>query len=173
LLGVNCGFGNHDCATLPRSAVDLDGGWVTYPRPKTGAERRCPLWLETVAALREVYAKRPDPKDEADNGLVFITRKRGPFSQKAEYGWNDTVSAVFGKVLTRTGLRRKGRSFYGLRRTFETIGGESRDQVAVDYVMGHLRGDMASVYRERIGDDRLRAVVEHVRKWLFGEGESK
>jgi hypothetical protein len=27
---------------------------------------------------------------------------------------------------------------------------------------------MAIVYRERIGDDRLRAVVEHVRRWLMG-----
>jgi hypothetical protein len=32
---------------------------------------------------------------------------------------------------------------------------------------------MASVYRERISDDRLRAVVEHVRKWLFGAEEGK
>jgi hypothetical protein len=39
--------------------------------------------------------------------------------------------------------------------------------VAVDAIMGHSREDMASVYRERIGDDRLRAVAEHVRKWLF------
>jgi hypothetical protein len=34
--------------------------------------------------------------------------------------------------------------------------------------MGHAREDMASVYRERISDERLRAVVEHVRTWLFG-----
>jgi hypothetical protein len=39
--------------------------------------------------------------------------------------------------------------------------------VAVDAIMGHSRDDMASVYRERISDDRLRAVVEHVRKWLL------
>ncbi len=45
--------------------------------------------------------------------------------------------------------------------------GESRDQVAVDAIMGHSREDMASVYRERIGDDRLRAVAEHVRQWLL------
>src|SRR5262245_4412681 len=36
LLGINCGFGNADCGTLPMSAVNLDGGWVDYPRPKTG-----------------------------------------------------------------------------------------------------------------------------------------
>ena len=32
---------------------------------------------------------------------------------------------------------------------------------------------MAAHYRERIGDDRLRAVVDHVRVWLFGSSESK
>ena len=32
--------------------------------------------------------------------------------------------------------------------------------------MGHARGDMASVYRERISDERLRAATEHVRSWL-------
>jgi hypothetical protein len=44
-----------------------------------------------------------------------------------------------------------------------TIGGEAKDQVAVDHTMGHARDDMASAYRERISDERLRAVVEHVR----------
>lgn len=38
-----------------------------------------------------------------------------------------------------------------------------------DAIMGHSRDDMASVYRERIGDDRLRAVAEHVRQWLWGK----
>jgi hypothetical protein len=41
LLGVNCGFGNSDCGTLPQSALDLAGGWISYPRPKTGIPRRC------------------------------------------------------------------------------------------------------------------------------------
>jgi len=60
-------------------------------------------------------------------------------------------------------------TFYALRHSFETIGGESRDQVAVETIMGHSRDDMASVYRERIGDDRLQAVAEHVRQWLWGK----
>src|SRR5262249_52994069 len=34
LLGINCGFGNADCGTLPRTALDLERGWVNYPRPK-------------------------------------------------------------------------------------------------------------------------------------------
>ncbi len=61
LLGVNCGFWNSDCASLPLSAVNLDKGWVEFPRPKTGVSRRCPLWPETVAAIREAIAQRPEP----------------------------------------------------------------------------------------------------------------
>jgi integrase len=78
-----------------------------------------------------------------------------------------TVTAAIGQLVSKLGLVRRGHTFYALRHTFETIGGESRDQVAVDAIMGHSREDMASVYRERLGDDRLRAVVEHVRRWLF------
>jgi integrase len=34
-LGINCGFGNADCGNLPLAAVDLDRGWIDFPRPKT------------------------------------------------------------------------------------------------------------------------------------------
>ena len=40
LLGLNAGFGNTDCASLPRSAVNLDSAWLTFPRPKTEVQRR-------------------------------------------------------------------------------------------------------------------------------------
>src|SRR5262249_20129152 len=75
LLGVNCGYGNADCGTLPLSGLDLERGWARYHRPKTGIDRRGPLWVETVAALREALAKRPTP--EAEAGLVFITKYGG------------------------------------------------------------------------------------------------
>jgi integrase len=80
----------------------------------------------------------------------------------------DRVTDAMARLLGKLGLVRRGHTFYSLRHTFVTIGGESCDQVAVDAIMGHSRDDMASVYRERIGDDRLRGVVEHVRIWLRG-----
>ena len=169
LLGINCGFGNSDCATLSAKALYLKAGWIHYPRPKTVVDRRCPLWRETVAALQEAITSRPTPKDTKDAGLVFIT--------KYGQGWAGgatsarPLSCEFRKLLTKLGLHRPGRGFYALRHTCETIGGDSRDQVAVDFIMGHApaSGDMSSIYRERVDDHRLVAVVEHVRKWLFGE----
>ena len=71
------------------------------------------------------------------------------------------------KLLIELKLRRDGLSFYTLRHTFATEAGASRDQVAVDLIMGHADASIAAHYREHIGDDRLRAVTEHVRKWLF------
>ena len=166
-LGINAGFGNADCATLPIKAVDLQSGWVCFPRPKTGVDRRCPLWPETVAAIQDATTNRPSPTYDEDAGLVFVTKYGQRWSKETSKA--NPIFAEFRKLLVRLGLHRPGLGFYALRHTFETIGGDSRDQVAVDHIMGHSRNDMASVYRERIDDARLVAVVNHVRSWLFGE----
>lgn len=164
LLGVNCGFGNADCGTLPLAALDLDGGWANHHRPKTGVARRCHLWPETVAALRAWLAVRPDPADPAHAGLAFLTARGAPWHKATS---DCPLAKETRKLLDALGVGGN-RSFYALRHTFETVGGEARDQVAVDHVMGHARDDMASAYRERISDGRLKAVSEHVRRWVHG-----
>jgi len=164
-LGINARFGNADCGELPLSAVDLDAGMIDFPRPKTGIARRCPLWPETVAALREALAKRPEPKSEEDVGLFFIT--------KYGYSWcKDTstnpISQETAKLLKALEINgRKGLGFYTLRHTFRTIADESKDQPAVDFIMGHEVPHMSAVYRETISDARLRAVADCVRQWLL------
>ena len=42
-------------------------------------------------------------------------------------------------------------------------------------IMGHApaSGDTGSVYRQKISDERLRRVVGHVRRWLFGDKKRK
>jgi integrase len=163
LLGINCGFGNADCGTLKRSALDLAGGWVNHPRPKTGIERRCPLWPETIEALRESLAKRPTPKDPDDEDLVFITQRGGSWYKEVA---DSPISKETRKLLDELGINGH-RSFYALRHGFETIGGEAKDQVAVNSIMGHVDTTMAGTYRERISDERRRAVTDHVRAWLW------
>jgi integrase len=167
LLGINAGLGNHDCGSLPIAALDLDGGWLNYPRVKTGVPRRCPLWPETVAALREVLEARPKPKNEADAALAFITQTGG--CSWAKDTRDNPITKETVKILKAIGIHRKGLAFYALRHTFETIGGGCRDQVAVNHIMGHADDSMAAAYRERIDDSRLRAVAEHVRSWLWPE----
>jgi hypothetical protein len=54
-----------------------------------------------------------------------------------------------------------------LRLTIRTVAYATKDRVAVGSITDHARYHMASTYRERIGDDRLRAFTEHVRRWLF------
>ncbi len=163
LLGVNCGFGNSDCGTLPLSAVDLEGGWLDYPRPKTGVARRCPLWAETIQALRDAIAHRPEPKSDAAAGLLFVTRYGQPWGKDIA---DSPVTKETRKLLDKLGINGH-RNFYCLRHTFQTIGDEAKDPIATRFIMGHADSSMSATYREDVSDERLQAVVEYVRAWLF------
>lgn len=165
LLGINCGFGNTDCGTLPSEALDLDRGWISHPRTKNENPRRCPLWPETVEAIRQAVEARPRPRGEAESNLVFLTSRGAAWVRT-----NDRpISKEIRKLLQLLGFHRPGLSFYSLRRTYETVAGESLDQPAVDFVMGYVpeQSDLAARYRQRISDERLVAVTNHVREWLF------
>jgi len=165
LLAVNCGFGNNDCATLPITGLDLDCGWLDFPRPKTGVQRRCPLWPETVTALREALAKRRQPKDESHAGLVFITAALGTFAKDTT---DNPVTKEFAKLAKTLGLKQKGRGFYSLRHTFRTVARHAKDLEAARAIMGHESGHVEEGYEhEPIEDARLRAVTDHVRTWLW------
>ncbi len=180
LLGINCGFGPADCGNLPIKSLDLKNGWIDYPRPKTGVARRCPLWPETIEALTQSIPKRPEPKDNADAGLVFLTKYGQRWAKDSK---DNPISKEFAKILKplkvnrgrkQEPVYRKGLGLYTLRHTFQTIGDGARDPVATRAIMGHAEAsnDMSAVYREGVDDDRLRAVTDHVRQWLLPE-ESK
>src|SRR5262245_11084376 len=159
-LGVNCGFGPADCATLPVAAVDLSAAWIRYPRPKTEVDRSCPLWPETVEALARSLRRRYEPTAETE-GRFFVMRDGRP--------WDNSCNPIckhFRQCLERAGIERGG--FYWLRHVCETTGGAAKDQVALNAIMGHVDGSMAAVYREEIEDSRLLAVANHTRHWLFG-----
>ena len=166
-LGINCAFGNTDCAVLAVAELDLDGGWATFIRQKTGVKRRCPLWPESVAALRAALAARPLPSDPTLASRVFITTRGS--------AWSDlSVSAEFKKVRAKAGLAGAS-GFYALRHTFITQARKARgiDTDAIRMITGHVTNEddmLSSVYDEDwndVGDERIRPVADYVRDWLM------
>ena len=91
-LALNTGTNNADCANVTRKAIDLEAKTLTWKRWKVRRKehakvRVIPLWPETVAALREAVAIRPDAKDPADANLFFLTyqgRQWGQWSLSQE-----------------------------------------------------------------------------------------
>lgn len=170
LLGLNSGHGNTDVSNLQNEHIDLDSGWLDYPRPKTGIERRCPLWSETVDAIRAAIAVRPEPKDPSDADCVFV-KLNGYRWVRVDGRKTDTVATQFGGLLRKLDINgRRGLGFYSLRHTHRTVADRSQDQVACNHIMGHSDNSMAANYTHHIDDDRLQAVTEVVREWLFSNG---
>ena len=118
--------------------------------------------------------QRPIAKNDADDPLCFLTSHGKPvwweaIKENGETYMCDNITKSFTKLCETCKITRSGRGFYSLRRTFETVAGASKDQVAVDYVMGHVDESMAAIYRQGIDDHRLVDVGQHVHKWLFGK----
>jgi integrase len=102
---------------------------------------------------------------------VFITKDGHAWAKATS---TNPVTQEMTKLLRAAGFDgRKGMSFYGLRHTFRTIADEAKDQPVADQIMGHEIPGMSSVYRQKIGDDRLKAVTDRVRAWLFAEAASE
>jgi integrase len=165
LLGINGAMGNADVGNLPQRALDLENGWCDYPRVKPAIRRRIPLWPETVQALQLAIAVRPKPLNPADADLCFI----GPRGKNYRKGFR--VSAEFLKAASEVGVPGE---FYNLRRMFQTIAEGCLDFPAVSAIMGHApkSGDMSSVYRQSISDERLLAVTSFMRSWLWAAEKS-
>jgi len=174
LLGINCALGNTDIGQLELRHLDLDNRWLNFPRPKTGIKRRIRLWPETVDALHNVLKERENkrqrkrkvPWTDPHPELVFLTKYGQPWHNGTA---DNPTTREMSKLLHKANLRRPGLSYYALRHTFQTIGEESGDVVAVRAIMGHApdSGDMGSVYRERMSDERLIRVAHHVHQWLY------
>ncbi|WP_439627726.1 hypothetical protein [Gemmata sp.] len=97
--------------------------------------------------------RRPKaPRDAANDGLVFITSKGESWHRPDD---RNPISAELRKLLNRLGVPGNADPQRPEAHVRDDRG-ESRDQVVVDHIIGHARDDMASVYRERISDERLR-----------------
>jgi integrase len=177
LLGINCGYGNTDIATLPLSVVAaaLESGWIEFARGKTGADRRAWLWPETADALRRYLKFRPKPRRPAYAGLCFLTREGQPYVRNVRDAAgehvrvDDKLGERYRKLLRRLGQHRAGVGWYSLRRTCRTIAAETGQERAIDLVLGHSESadDQGATYTLVIADEVIRSVLSHVRSRLF------
>jgi integrase len=153
LLGVNGGLGRADLVTIRKWNLTRKKGWLILSRSKTGIERRIPLWPETMAAIQEL----------PDRDILF--------PKLTNNGNSDPLSERLYALAKLSEVRLPPKSaFYTFRRCFRTAADRLADRRAVDAIMGHAAGgeDQGASYVERIEDERLVAVTDHVRKWLFG-----
>lgn len=178
LLGVNCGLGNNDCALLRESHL-AEAGWLNYPRPKTGVERRSRLWPETVKAIEKVREKRHRPNNPEHADHIFIMRTGELWTPRAseqnenKLSASSPISKRFSKLLKAVGHKQKGVSFYALRHTTQSIGDQTRYGAAVKHIMGHeaAANDMSARYNELAPlDTQLTRVAKYIRRWLKRSG---
>jgi len=175
LLAINGGLNNSDLANLPASAIQ--GEWLNYPRAKTGVNRRLWLWPETREALEKIAKLRPKARLASDHGCVFITPygNRWVTTQLREDGKiiiSDAISSAFRTILLALAMRRPGLNFGALRHTYRTVADEVPDQPAILMTMGHCDSSISNTYRERISDERLQRISQHVRSWLAAREET-
>lgn len=161
-LGINCGYGNTDISQLRISQVQPV---MQYPRPKTGEDRINVLWPETLAAVHQAMALRPEPRESRLSDRVFLTRTGREWVRAGSYV-DDEIAKRFGALLTTCGLKRPRLNFYALRHTVVTIGEEMADKPALSLMLGHADSSVAAHYRERIDTNRLRAISDHIMLWL-------
>lgn len=183
LLGINGGFGNTDCGTLPIAAIDFSRAVIEYDRPKTGVQRVVPLWDKTVVDIQEMRERRQLKGATAEASALLFRTETGRALVRQRYHHDrqkhltkvtyiDRLGDQFDKVLTSLALKRRGIGFYTLRHTFRTWADETNDQHAIHRIMGHAIPGMSGIYVEEIELHRLRAVVDHVHRKLFGTGSS-
>lgn len=177
LLGINCGFGQTDCATVPRTAFDFRKRMLVWRRGKTGVNRACPLWPETVKALRAY--RRPHT---AELPLMFITEKMGhrwvrevavrdETGQVERVKYLDAISPEVRYVAEMAKVKPRG--FYTFRHTFRTMAEGTGDLNAVRVIMGQSFSGLDDFYlhldQRPDYQRRLRKVTDAVRKWVFGK----
>jgi integrase len=173
LLGLNAAYGCSDCSRLNQDDLAAEPGWLSVSREKTGEDRRAQLWPETLTALSAANKVRPNPIDSADADAVFLTREGHRLVRHKDRSIDgkvvsrrDSLSDAFARLAKNCDVKLSGR-FYLLRHQARTLMDERRDTPAARVVMGHSAGGIDREYVELITDERLVAVTEHVRQWLF------
>jgi integrase len=168
LLGLNCGFGLREIATLRLHEVDLDKGSIQRKRTEPGVFARWKLWPETVEALRWWMANRP----KSESPYVFLTEKGRPIVERTKGGNpNQTIPNAWGRLYRKILKDKAGfprLSFNKLRKTGSKWIRRKFGREVADLYLSHGRLEIVDASAERPfnlvakATDRLRRVLEPV-----------
>jgi hypothetical protein len=174
LLGLNCGFGQAEIASLQTGEIELDekhpyyglpGSWIRRIRFKTGVYGEWKLWDETAQGIRWMMERRGTQKE----GALILTREGRPLTQPTENdNRNNKIANCWGRLYQRIlkdkeneGFRRL--SFNKLRKT----AGDLIKRLSSGEIAGvfHCRGqvvptdDLSDLYTNRHFDKVFQAIV--------------
>jgi hypothetical protein len=177
LLGLNCGFGQAEVASLQTDEIFLDqrhsyydmtGSWIRRIRFKTGVYGEWKLWDETVRGIRWMLERRGTKKD----GALILTKTGRPLTQPTENNnRNNKIANCWNRLYQRILKDKKIRklSFNKLRKTAgDLIKRFSSGEIAGVF---HCRGqvvptdDLSDLYTNRHFDKVFQA-IEAVRQYL-------
>ena len=159
-LGLNCGFGMGEIATLRRDEVFLyqvhplaghlnlssttGDSWIRRIRTKTGVYGEWKLWRVTVAALEWLMTHRPE------SDLPYMVLTKNGTGYKVEGQRNNQISNAWGRLTKRVYNDDKGferLSFNKLRKT-------AANKVRIDN--GDELASLFLSHGQAISDDLLR-----------------
>lgn len=180
LLGLNCGFGQAEVASLQLDEIHLDeihphygqrGSWIRRFRYKTGVYGEWKLWDETVQGIRWMMERRGTKKE----GALILTKDGRPLTQPTDNNnRNNKIPNCWGRLLKRIRKDKENEkfrtlSFNKLRKT----AGDQIKKVSSGEIAGvfHSRGqvvptdDLSDLYTNRPFDKVFEA-IEAVRTYL-------
>lgn len=165
MLGLNCGFGNMDIATIKLADINFENATISHPRPKTKVPRDFELWPETIEAIKlYIQKERPRARDQETDKLLFVGRRGRPLvweeiNEKGKMNRSDAIKNRFKRLFDKAGLRRNyGTGFYILRHCFATIIGTcSNDTREVQAALGHATTRQQQTYRHDMQQKALSA----------------
>lgn len=158
---MNTGVGNAEIGLRTKDCIE--GEWLADDRVKTGISRRVWLWPETREALAEHHKTREEQPGQEQ--MLFLN-SYGDAWAPPTHG-HCPVTYAFTSLLKKLDLHRPYYSLGVFRSMLQTISDEMEMPTSSRTMMGHVDSSISGAYRQRVSDERLREVSEHVRRWYF------
>jgi integrase len=163
LLGINCGFGLGEVATLRTKQIHYRGerAFIIRRRRKTKVWGRWELWPETVKALKW-YMEKVRP--QSDSPYVFLTDKGRALATRTKSGNpTTTIPNAWNGLHERIAKDKEDfpkLTFNKLRKTGATWMRRKSDQLA-DLYLAHGERKMVDHYAPKM----FRPVTRALRQW--------